>query len=758
MRIALCNEVVRELPFARQCALAAALGYAGARGRALHAGRARRRTCCSAARRAEAAARGRGRGARRSASLHWLLVAPAGLSDHHADAGGARAHAGCDGAAGRPRRRSRRARCWCMARRRSGGCATPRRRGARGGGDGAGRRLGRGGGRDLLPGAAGAARDQLGDDGRGGGRDRAPHRLARRCAPCSTVCAAGNGEAEPPAALLDRWLPTGWLAHIHLNDRNRRGAGPGRGPLRARARRAAPRTATPAGARWSPSTTCRTARAPRARAIGYLRGIDGGHGRERAPRFRVIEMERREWPFRLRLPFRFGVITVTQGRQAVLRARIRDEDGREGWGVAAETLAAKWFDKDPALTDAQNEHQLRRALELAAAATAGGRRRTPPSAISPTATPRTSPPAGARRLNPLVASYGRALLDRAVLDALLKLQGVSFFAGMRAEYRRHGAARGGARPRRLRLRRHAGRPAAAAQHRMRATRSGWSTRSPPPTRPSAWTTACRRRWRRWSATYRHRYWKLKVGGERRGRCGPAVAHRRRARPRCRRLPRHARRQRAVRGRRGRRRAVARDGGGAAAGAAPRLDPLHRAAGEARAGAGDRHGGARRLRGPSSSTRATARWTPSPRAQALGYAGVSSKACKGVWRSLINLARCRAWNAEAGADRYFMSAEDLTTLAGVCVQQDLALVALLGLHACRAQRPPLRRRLRRPPEGRGGSASWRRIPDLYADTPRGPRLAIRDGVLEIGSLDTPGLGATAEPDYAAMEAMPRAEWP
>ena len=55
----------------------------------------------------------------------------------------------------------------------------------------------------------------------------------------------------------------------------------------------------------------------------------------RAPRFRVLEVERREWPFRLRLPFRFGVITVTHGRQAVLRARIRDESGREGWGVAA---------------------------------------------------------------------------------------------------------------------------------------------------------------------------------------------------------------------------------------------------------------------------------------------------------------------------------------------------------------------------------------------------------------------------------------
>ena len=77
-------------------------------------------------------------------------------------------------------------------------------------------------------------------------------------------------------------------------------------------------------------------------------------GRIRVPgavRFAIIAVERFEWPFTLRMPFRFGVITVRHGRQAVLRARIRCENGREGWGVAAETLAAKWFDKNQALSD-----------------------------------------------------------------------------------------------------------------------------------------------------------------------------------------------------------------------------------------------------------------------------------------------------------------------------------------------------------------------------------------------------------------------
>jgi hypothetical protein len=144
-------------------------------------------------------------------------------------------------------------------------------------------------------------------------------------------------------------------------------------------------------------------------------------------------------------------------------------------------------------------------------------------------------------------------------------------------------------------------------------------------------------------------------------------------------------------------------------------------------------------------------------KALGYAGVSSKACKGVWRSLINLARCRAWNAAEGGDRYFMSAEDLTTLAGVCVQQDLALVSFMGL-------PHVERNGHHFVDGFAGRPKAEAVrfmeahPDLYADTPRGPRLAIREGVLDIASLDVPGLGATVEPDFAAMEAMPKAAWP
>ena len=67
--------------------------------------------------------------------------------------------------------------------------------------------------------------------------------------------------------------------------------------------------------------------------------------------------------------------------------------------------------------------------------------------------------------------------------------------------------------------------------------------------------------------------------------------------------------------------------------------------------------------------------PFPRARALGYKGVSSKTCKGIYKSLINGARCAAWG-----DGFFMSGEDLTIQAGLALQQDLALVSLLGVNA------------------------------------------------------------------------------
>jgi hypothetical protein len=146
-------------------------------------------------------------------------------------------------------------------------------------------------------------------------------------------------------------------------------------------------------------------------------------------KLQVREISLFERDVKLRMPFRFGVVTLTEAPQAFVRARVRLENGKEAEGGAAELLVPKWFDKDPALTNEQNFEQLRASLRLAREAYLGGGVNTafghsieiygPQIAIGAT-----------QGLNSLVACYGPALIDRAVLDALCRALGVSFYAAI----------------------------------------------------------------------------------------------------------------------------------------------------------------------------------------------------------------------------------------------------------------------------------------------------------------------------------------
>ena len=66
----------------------------------------------------------------------------------------------------------------------------------------------------------------------------------------------------------------------------------------------------------------------------------------------------------------------------------------------------------------------------------------------------------------------------------------------------------------------------------------------------------------------------------------------------------------------------------------------------------------------------------PVARALGYRGISSKSCKGLYKSIVNATRAAKWSA--GGAKFFVTGEDLTCQAGLAVQQDLALGALIGV--------------------------------------------------------------------------------
>jgi hypothetical protein len=144
----------------------------------------------------------------------------------------------------------------------------------------------------------------------------------------------------------------------------------------------------------------------------------------------------------------------------------------------------------------------------------------------------------------------------------------------------------------------------------------------------------------------------------------------------------------------------------------------------------------------------------PAAIGLGYTGVSSKNCKGFYKSILNAARVAKLNAEAGAARYFMSAEDLTTWAGVSVQQDLCLVSLLGLaHVERNGHHFIDGMSFAPQAEQAAFAAAH--PDLYAKASGPARLRIAEGRLSIASLGRPGFAVAAPLDFSSMRPMPTA---
>src|SRR4051794_11295644 len=147
-------------------------------------------------------------------------------------------------------------------------------------------------------------------------------------------------------------------------------------------------------------------------------------------RFSVKEILFFERQVRLRLPFRFGVVTLTEAPQAFVRARIALENGKEAQGGAAEMLAPKWFDKDPALSNEENFEQLRTSMRLARDGyLASGENNAFGHSIEAYG-PQLALGALAG-LNNLAACFGPALVDRALLDAMCRALGVSFYEAIR---------------------------------------------------------------------------------------------------------------------------------------------------------------------------------------------------------------------------------------------------------------------------------------------------------------------------------------
>jgi sugar phosphate isomerase/epimerase len=87
--------------------------------------------------------------------------------------------------------------------------------------------------------------------------------------------AAAAAETEPVADVVERWMPTGLVAHVQLNDRNRRGPGQGEDAFRP-ILSALKRTGYSGWLAMEPFDYVPDGPTCAARAIGYVQGVMEG--------------------------------------------------------------------------------------------------------------------------------------------------------------------------------------------------------------------------------------------------------------------------------------------------------------------------------------------------------------------------------------------------------------------------------------------------------------------------------------------------
>ncbi|HEX6156928.1 MAG TPA: sugar phosphate isomerase/epimerase family protein [Burkholderiales bacterium] len=271
MRIALCNEVIAPMPFPAQCEYAAKLGYDGLEIAPYTLSEEPHRMGAARIAAARAAAEDAGIAV---TGLHWLLVKPAGLSisskddavrqktvdvmlaliDTCAELGGRYlVH-------GSPQQRrvdAGETRAAAMARAQESFAAIAER-------------AQKAGVLYCIEALAAESTPLINTLEEAAQMVRQINSSSvRTMLDCS---AAGRMEKEPLGALIERWVPKGVIAHVQVNDRNRRGPGQGE-------QRFAPLFAALKRNRYSgdvavePFDYVPDGPGAAARAIGYLRGI-----------------------------------------------------------------------------------------------------------------------------------------------------------------------------------------------------------------------------------------------------------------------------------------------------------------------------------------------------------------------------------------------------------------------------------------------------------------------------------------------------
>ena len=449
---------------------------------------------------------------------------------------------------------------------------------------------------------------------------------------------------------------------------------------------------------------------------------------------RDISFFERQVPFTK--PFRFGAVVIEAAAQAFVRVEIEVEGKSTAVGASAELMAPKWFDKRPQFTPEQTVEELRQSLMIARELYLTGAGFETAFGLHASRMSAQVEACASCDIPPLAALYGPAEIDKAILDALLRGLAVNFFDGMAGNVAGIDARLSrdlrdedilAFLAGRQRLERVAIRHTVGLDDRIEGAGGVADTEE----------------------NSGARYFKLKLNGDpdadaaRLTRIGTELA----TLSQDYRVTLDANEQYADL---------------SALGAL--IDRL------------DRDGALKPIAAklmyieqpmPRDSFRqsplgALARrdfiideaddcYDAFPAARALGYRGISSKSCKGIYKSILNATRAAKWSA--GGGKYFVTGEDLTCQAGLAVQQDLALGALIGVtHAERNGHHYVAGFADTP--GAEAKAFRSAHPDLYVSDGNKIRLSIHDGDLLTGSLATPGFATSVHPDWSALSPLAR----
>jgi len=459
-----------------------------------------------------------------------------------------------------------------------------------------------------------------------------------------------------------------------------------------------------------------------------------------APRLKLRDIAFFERPVQFARPFRFGAITINATPQLFVRVEIEVEGRGVAVGAGAELLVPKWFDKRPERSPAQTVDGLRRSLEIARELYLASTGYQTAFGLHASCIAAQVVACAKENIPPLAAAYGPAEIDKAVLDALLRGVGASFFNGMAANVAGIDARLstdlsesdiGMFLSGRVPLARVAIRHTVGLDDVV----EGAGGVADPSENAGA------------------RYFKLKLSGD------PAAD--------AARLTRIGKEFDTL----GHQYKVTLDANEQYADLAALQALMERLDRDTAL----RPIAARLLYVEQPMPRDITRQSPLgalaargfivdeaddsydafPAARALGYRGISSKSCKGLYKSIVNATRAAKWSGEG--EQFFVSGEDLTCQAGLAAQQDLALGAFIGVtHAERNGHHYV--------DGFGetplaeAQAFATAHPDLYADAGQGIRLSVHDGDLLTGSLHAAGFATSVHPDWSALSPLEQPKSP